>query len=85
MHESLIQPSGAVIKTIRMFYGENSGGLDYGLFGLEFLDKANSVILTAGDVSTSLKIKEISLADDERVVGVKSRLNRGFPAYHQDI
>jgi hypothetical protein len=82
MHESLIEPMGSVIKTIRVFYGANSGGLDYGLFGLEFLDKANSSILVAGDVSTSLKIKEICLADDERVVGVKSRLNRGFLAYH---
>ena len=85
MHESLVEPTGAVIKTIRIFYGENSGGLEYGLFGLEFLDKQNSCVLVAGDVSTSLSIKEIKLADDERVVGVKSRLNRGFPAFHQDI
>jgi len=82
MHESLIEPTGAVIKTIKVFYGTNSGGLDYGLFGLEFLDKSNKSILVAGDVSTSLNIKEIVLADDERVVGLKSRLNRGFPAYH---
>lgn len=82
MHESLIEPTGSVIKTIRIFYGKNTGGLEHGLFGLEFLDKENSSVLVAGDVSTSLSIKEITLADDERVVGVKSRLNRGFPAFH---
>ncbi len=82
MHESLIEPAGAVIKTIRVYYGTNAGGLEYGLFGLEFLDAAHALILTAGDVSPSLQMKELVLADDERVIGVRSRLNRGFPAYH---
>lgn len=81
MFERLIKPAGAVIKTIRVFYGENNG-LKYGLFGLEFLDKDNSSILIAGDVSASLFVKEILLEDNERVIGVKSRLNRGFPAFH---
>ena len=40
MYETLIEPEGAVIKTIRVYYGKNSGGLEYGLFGLQFLDKA---------------------------------------------
>jgi hypothetical protein len=66
-----------------MFYGANYE-YDYGLFGLMFFDKAGNCILQAGDC-TNKTVEEIVLEDDERVVGVVSRLNRGFPAYHQDV
>ena len=84
MFETLITPVGAVIKTIKVFYGE-SNGLKFGLLGLQFFDLDNNSILVAGDVSDSLSVKEIILEEGERVVGVKSRLNKGYPAFHQDI
>ncbi len=41
MFETLIQPTGGVIKKIKVYYGE-SNGLKDGLFGLEFFDKENN-------------------------------------------
>lgn len=81
MQETLIEPAGQVIKTIKVHYGEHNG-LSCGLFGVTFLNKEGQKLLEAGDLEKATTVKEIVLEDDERVVGVKSRLNRGFPAFH---
>ena len=89
MFETLVQPTGAVIKKICVFYTERheKSGLSNGLYGLKFLDANGTELLVAGDVKEAkgLKVQEIELEDNERVVGVKSRLNKGFPAFHQDV
>lgn len=86
MFETLIQPSGAVIKKIMVFYTDRheKSGLPNGLYGLKFLDASGAELLVAGDVKEAkgLKTHEIELEDNERVIGVKSRLNKGFPAFH---
>ena len=63
-----------------MFYGNNYD-YDYGLCGLMFFDRTGNCILQAGDC-VNKSVEDIELADDERVVGVVSRLNRGYPAFH---
>lgn len=89
MFETLIQPTGAVIKRICVYYTDRheKSGLKYGLYGLKFLDASNVEILVAGDVKEAkgLKVHEIELEDDERIIGVKSILNKGYPAFHQDV
>jgi len=86
MFETLVQPSGSRIKKICVYYTDRheKSGLKNGLYGLIFLDESGAEILVAGDVKEAkgLKLQEIELEDDERVIGVKSRLNKGFPAFH---
>lgn len=83
MFENVI-PVGSVIKSVMVYYGEK-GGYGHGLYGLQFFDKAGTCLLTAGDVKDESNRREIVIGDDERIVGVVSRLNKGFPAFHQDV
>lgn len=78
-------PEGAIVKTVRLRYGETSA---IGLFlAIKLLDKNKKSLLKVGyyNESTHYKINEFELADDERIVGFKSGRRGGALSQHYDL
>lgn len=65
--EVKIQPEGAIVKRV-VVHGNHELG------GLEFFDKTGQKILSAGYFDPTHLKREMSLADGERLIGVKSKL-----------
>lgn len=55
--------------------------------GIEMLNSSGIVLLTTlrGEKNTRLKVFEIQIENDERLVGVKSGLRRKGCAFHFDV
>jgi hypothetical protein len=76
--EVKIKPEGAIVKRIVMF-----GNHEFG--GLEFYDKNGSKILSVGFFEPTQLKREMSLADGERLIGFKSKLQNNKSPRHLDF
>ena len=70
----MIEPQGALIKTVRLRYRNmnNVKKLRGRLDAIEFLDKENKSLLKVGNYSEEAmhSYHEVILGDDERIVGI---------------
>ena len=68
-------PSPHLVRKVRCYYKN-------WLVGLKFYRKDGSLILEIGD-DTTMEMEEISIAEDERIVGIRSLEDKTAPAGHQ--
>jgi hypothetical protein len=74
-----ISPQGAVVKKVIMY-----GDADSLLTGVQFFNKAGTLILSFGDLDKAVK-KEFWLEDTERLIGIKSKLVGNNTSEHLDF
>jgi hypothetical protein len=77
-------PEGAVIRKVIMYTSEEDNTC---LWGVQFFDKDNKMLLEAGCTEDE-KVKhsrEFTLEEDERIVGVKSQVDKGYEPEQLDI
>ncbi len=87
MTEHLIKPAGAIIRSIDIQYYIISS---YGnlLCGLRFKDKDGNTLLQCGNFNapnSTFINHTMAVNEDERVVGVRSKTENGYPGNQQDI
>lgn len=75
-----MQPKGSVVSKVLMQYDNYDEPF---LVGLKFLDHAGKTLLTAGLIekesrsgNKNFPIKEVTLEEGERLVGVSSKLSK---------
>ena len=76
--EVKVQPEGAIVKRIVVF-----GNHEFG--GVEFYDRNGTKILGAGYHEPSQLKREMSLADGERLIGIRSKLQNNRSPRHLDL
>ena len=76
--EVKVQPEGAVVKRIVVF-----GNHEFG--GVEFYDRNGTKILSAGYYEPTQLKREMSLADGERLIGIRSKLQNNKSPRHLDL
>jgi len=70
-----IIPSPHLVRKVRCYYTQ-------WLVGLKFYQQDGSLILEIGD-DTNTEMTEFSIAEDERIVGIRSLEDKTAPAGHQ--
>jgi hypothetical protein len=89
MAEHLIEPAGAIIRSIDIQYYIDSDECNR-LIGLRFKDKDANTLLLCGEFNppSNRQINHtIDIKKDERVVGVRSKTSKdgGCAGYHFEI
>ena len=70
-------PSPHLVRKVRCYYNR-------WLMGLKFYREDGTLILEIGDDSVT-EMEETSIAEDERIVGIRSIEDKAVPAGHQSF
>ncbi len=53
--------------------------------GFRFIDKEGALLWKIGETDPALKVKTVALAENERIVGVVTKLDDGYQSVYTDL